>query len=83
MEVISFLLSLGIAIFLFVQAPKFGKNRWLWAILGFIFGFITLGIFFIKTGRKVLGWILVILSILLYIGIFAATFIAAMLTMGF
>lgn len=81
MEALSFLLSLGIAIFLFVQAPKFGKNRWLWAILGFIFGFIALGIFFIKTGKKVLGWILVILSILLYIGIFAATFIA-MLTMG-
>jgi hypothetical protein len=81
MEALSFLLSLGIAIFLFVQAPKFGKNKWLWAILGFIFGFIALGIFFIKTGKKVLGWILVILSILLYIGIFAATFIA-MLTMG-
>jgi hypothetical protein len=70
MEYISFLLSIGIAIYLFVVAPKFGKSRWLWAILGFFFGLIALGIFFIKTNRKVLGWILVILSIIFYVFVF-------------
>jgi hypothetical protein len=72
MEYISFLLSIGIAIYLFIVAPKYGKSRWLWAILGFFFGFIALGIFFIKTNRKVLGWILLILSIILYIFVFLA-----------
>lgn len=72
MEYISFLLSIGIAIYLFVVAPKFGKSRWLWAILGFFFGFIALGIFFIKTKRKVLGWILVVVSIILYVFVFLA-----------
>lgn len=82
MEYISFLLSIGIAIYLFVVAPKFGKSRWLWAILGFFFGLIALGIFFIKTERKVLGWILVVVSIILYVFVFLAalalfTFIGA------
>jgi hypothetical protein len=72
MEYFSFLLSIGIAIYLFVVAPKFGKSRWLWAILGFFFGFIALGIFFIKTNRKVLGWILLILSIIFYVFVFLA-----------
>ncbi|CAG9606992.1 hypothetical protein [Pseudoneobacillus rhizosphaerae] len=70
MEYISFFISVGIAIYLFVVAPKFGKSRWLWAIMGFIFGLIALGIFFIKTNRKVLGWILVILSIIFYVFVF-------------
>lgn len=72
MEYISFLLSIVIAIYLFVVAPKFGKSRWLWGILGFFFGFIALGIFFIKTNRKVLGWILVVVSIILYVFVFLA-----------
>jgi hypothetical protein len=67
MEYISFFISVGIAIYLFVVAPKFGKSRWLWAIMGFIFGLIALGIFFIKTNRKVLGWFLVIFSIIFYV----------------
>jgi hypothetical protein len=70
MEYISFFISVGIAIYLFAVAPKFGKSRWLWAIMGFIFGLIALGIFFIKTNRKVLGWILVILSIIFYVFVF-------------
>lgn len=70
MEYISFFISVGIAIYLFVVAPTFGKSRWLWAIMGFIFGLIALGIFFIKTNRKVLGWILVIFSIIFYVFVF-------------
>ncbi|EKN66510.1 hypothetical protein BABA_15412 [Neobacillus bataviensis LMG 21833] len=65
----SFGLIVGIiiAIFLYLDAPKHNKSRWLWAILGFFFGPIALGIYFIRTGRKVLGWIITIVAILLYI----------------
>ncbi|WP_040207088.1 hypothetical protein [Neobacillus jeddahensis] len=62
-----FIIGIILAIFLFIDAPKHNKSRWLWAILGFIFGPIAVGIYLIKTGRKVLGWIVTIVSILLYI----------------
>lgn len=60
-----FILSIAIAIFLAIDAPKHGKNPWLWGILGFVFGPIVLGIYFIKTGRKVAGWIILIIAIIL------------------
>lgn len=60
-----FILSILIAIYIFIDAPKHDKNRWLWAILGFLFGPLVLGIYFILTGRKVAGWIIVGFSILL------------------
>ncbi|WP_226670852.1 hypothetical protein [Metabacillus litoralis] len=72
-----FILSLAIAIFLAIDAPKHGKNPWLWGILGFVFGTLALGIYFINTGRKVAGWIIVIITIiliLLLILFFAAFF---------
>ena len=71
-SLISFIISLAFAIFLYIDAPKHGKSRWLWAILGFIFGPIALGIYFIKTGRKVAGWIITILAILFYVVIVIA-----------
>jgi hypothetical protein len=74
---IGFIISLAFAIFLFIDAPKFNKSRWLWAILGFIFGPIALGIYFIKTGRKVAGWIITILAILFYIVIIVVIALAA------
>jgi hypothetical protein len=64
---IGFIISLAFAVFLYIDAPKHHKNRWLWAILGFAFGPIALGIYLIKTGRKVAGWILTILATLLYV----------------
>ncbi|WP_160724132.1 hypothetical protein [Bacillus sp. USDA818B3_A] len=66
-SLISLIISLAFAIFLYIDAPKHNKSRWLWAILGFIFGPIALGIYFIKTGRKVAGWIITILAILFYV----------------
>ncbi|PLS07999.1 hypothetical protein [Neobacillus cucumis] len=81
---ISLIVSLAFAIFLFIDAPKHNKSRWLWAILGFIFGPIALGIYFIKTGRKVAGWIITILAILFYIVIIGLMITAAVLfTNGF
>ncbi|MFJ5963836.1 hypothetical protein [Bacillus sp. NPDC093026] len=45
-----------VAIYMFVDAPKNGKNQWLWSILGLLFGLFTLGIYFIKTKRTGRGW---------------------------
>jgi hypothetical protein len=60
-------LRAGSSIYLYMEAPKHYKNRWLWSIFGLIFGLITLGIFFIKTDRKRLGWILTVISALFYL----------------
>ncbi|EDL63531.1 hypothetical protein [Bacillus sp. SG-1] len=80
---LSFIINIIIAIYLFVDARKRGKNPWLWAILGLIFGAIVLGIYFIQTGRKGIGWTIVILSILWFIlavilGVVGALFGAVM-----
>lgn len=64
---ISLLIQIAIAVYLFIDAPKHNKSRWLWAILGFIFGPITLGIYLIQTGRKRLGWFITIVFGLGYI----------------
>ncbi|MEH7352140.1 hypothetical protein V7150_00985 [Neobacillus drentensis] len=64
---IGLIVNIIIVIYLFLDAPKHNKSRWLWAILGLIFGPIALGIYLIQTGHKVLGWIITIVSILLYL----------------
>lgn len=80
---LSFLVEIIIAIFLFVDAPKHNKSRWLWAILGFFFGPFALGIYLIKTGRKVLGWIIVVVVGLLYLAfIVFAVLMAVLLANG-
>jgi hypothetical protein len=69
------IISLAIAIYLAIDAPKHNRSPWLWGILGFIFGPIVLGIYLIVTGRKVVGWIILVISILLilaFILLFAA-----------
>lgn len=58
--------SIIVSVYLFVDAPKHGKNKWLWAILGLLFGLFTFGIYLIKTGRKGLGWTVLIVSIIIY-----------------
>ncbi|MEH7119915.1 hypothetical protein V7128_21200 [Neobacillus vireti] len=81
---ISLIISILFAVYLFIDAPKHNKSRWLWGILGFIFGPIALGIYFIKTGRKVAGWVITILAILFYIVIIGLIITAALLfTNGF
>lgn len=70
-----FIVSIVIAIYLAIDAPKFNRSPWLWGILGFLFGPIVLGIYLIATGRKVVGWIILIIAILLillFILLFAA-----------
>ncbi|WP_066174341.1 hypothetical protein [Bacillus marinisedimentorum] len=64
---IGLIINIAIAVYLAIDAKKHGKSSILWAILGFIFGFLALGIYFIMTGRKVAGWIIVIASILWFI----------------
>ncbi|WP_080845880.1 hypothetical protein [Cytobacillus gottheilii] len=64
---ITFLGHAAIAIFLAIDAPKHGKSSVLWAILGFFFGILALGIYFIQTGKKVVGWILILIFALIVI----------------
>ncbi|MGE6630930.1 hypothetical protein [Bacillus sp. NPDC077027] len=59
--------SILVAVYVFVDAPKHQKNKWLWAILGLLFGLFTLGIYLIKTGRKGFGWTVLVISILIYL----------------
>ena len=61
MEFVGFIIPIAIAIFLAIDAPKHDKNPWLWGILGFLFTFLPLGIYFIQTGRKVAGWIFIVI----------------------
>ena len=74
-----FIINVVIAIYLFIDARKRDKNAFFWAIIGLIFGPIVLGIYFIQTGRKGIGWLIVILAIIWYIiaivfGVMAAIF---------
>ncbi|MET3729515.1 amino acid transporter [Fictibacillus halophilus] len=68
MEIILFpITQIAIAYYLYVQAPLYNKDRWLWSILGFVFGLFTLSIFLISTKRKALGWTILIAMILSFI----------------
>ena len=61
------ILNIVIAIYLFVDAKKRDKSSFFWAIIGLIFGPIVLGIYFIQTGRKGIGWIIIILALIWFI----------------
>ena len=61
------ILNIVIAIYLFVDAKKRDKSSFFWAIIGLIFGPIVLGIYFIQTGRKGIGWLIIILSLIWFI----------------
>jgi hypothetical protein len=60
-------LNIILTIYLVIDSRKHGKNPILWGILGFVFGAIALGIYLIKTDRKLVGWIITILSIIGYL----------------
>lgn len=67
MEFITFAINIAIVIFLVIDAPKYGKSPILWGVLGFFFSTIALGIYLIKTGRTVWGWVITIVFGLGYI----------------
>ncbi|WP_077622781.1 hypothetical protein [Sediminibacillus massiliensis] len=81
MEGIGLVVSVIVAVYLAIDAPKQGKSPVLWAILGFIFGLLTLGIYFIKTGRTTIGWVLTIIIGIAYL-IIIFLVISAILVMG-
>lgn len=61
------IIQIAITIYLAIDAQKHGKNPWLWGILGFFFGPLVLGIYFVLTNRKVAGWIIIAISILYFL----------------
>ena len=83
--IVGLLISIAITAYMVIDAPKHGKSPVLWGILGFILGLLGLGIYLIVTNRKVLGWIIVVLFILLVIGIILifAFFLSMFINMGY
>jgi len=76
------LLNVVITIYLIIDSRKHGKSPVLWGILGFFFGAIALGIYLIKTNRKVLGWIITIISIIGYVVLLLVILLGVALIMG-
>lgn len=76
-----FIINIAIAIYLFMDARKRDKSAFFWAIIGLIIGPIVLGIYFIQTGRKGIGWTIVILSIIWYIIAIVFGILAAILAL--
>lgn len=74
-------INILITVYLVIDSKKQGKNPVLWGIMGFLFGIITLSIYLIRTDRKILGWILLVLAII-FILLFIL-FIIAILFMSF
>jgi hypothetical protein len=73
-------LNIIITIYLVIDSKKHGKSPVLWGILGFVFGAIALGIYLIRTNRKLIGWIITILSILGYIAFILLVGLAILFT---
>ncbi|MFP7297107.1 hypothetical protein [Neobacillus niacini] len=69
MESLGLILNIVITIYLVIEARKYGKSPILWGILGFIFGALALGIFLIRTNRKLIGWIITIISAIGYVAL--------------
>lgn len=75
-------LNIILTIYLVIDSRKHGKSPILWGILGFIFGLIALGIYLIKTNRKVIGWIITIISIIGYLALLLVLLLGAALILG-
>jgi hypothetical protein len=78
LEYSGFIINILITIFLAMDAKKHSKSPVLWGILGFLFGPIALGIYLIKTNRKVLGWIITIVAGIGYLAFIALVVLAAL-----
>ncbi|MBT2720037.1 hypothetical protein ACSU6B_19070 [Neobacillus sp. C211] len=79
---IGLVLNIILTIYLVIDSRKHGKSPILWGILGFIFGLIALGIYLIKTNRKVIGWIITIISIIGYLALLLVLLLGAALILG-
>ena len=65
-----------------MDSPKHGKSPVLWGILGFLIGLPVLGIYLIKTNRKVIGWIITIISLIGYIVLLIIVVLFVLLAVG-
>ncbi|MEH7494004.1 hypothetical protein [Neobacillus niacini] len=75
-------LNIILTIYLVIDAKKHGKNPILWGVLGFVFGAIALGIYLIRTDRKLIGWIVTILSVIGYLALILIVGLAILFTVA-
>jgi hypothetical protein len=65
MEILlGFLLSVAIAVYLAIDAPKHNRNPWVWGILGFFFSLFPLGVYFLVTNRTAAGCIVLAIALI-------------------
>ncbi|GKU82046.1 hypothetical protein [Niallia sp. NCCP-28] len=81
MEGLGLIINILTTVYLAVDARKHNKSPILWAILGFVFGLLALAVYFIRTERKLIGWILLVVVSIVYILIIL--FFIAVLFMSF
>lgn len=81
MEGLGLIINILTTVYLAVDARKHNKSPILWAILGFVFGLLALAVYFIRTERKLIGWILLVVVSIVYI--FIILFFIAVLFMSF
>lgn len=62
LKTLSFVSTITAIYWSYVVAKKHNKDKNLWTILTFFFGFIALGILHINIGKKLLGGFLIFIS---------------------
>jgi len=77
MESLGLVINILTTVYLAVDARKHNKSPILWAILGFIFGLLALAVYLIRTERKLIGWLLLVVVSIAYI-LIILFFIAAL-----
>lgn len=82
MEGMGLFINVVVAIALGFYAKKYDKSPILWGLLGLVFGLMAIGFFLIKIGKKLVGWIIVIITLILNI-IYILAILAIVFMVGF
>lgn len=57
-------------VYLFLEAPQHGLDRWTWALVGLLFGFFAITVFMLRTNRiwhAVFWFVLGLINLILFI----------------
>ncbi|BAH44538.1 hypothetical protein BBR47_35610 [Brevibacillus brevis NBRC 100599] len=60
------IMSILMSIWLFREAKLRNENKFLWAILGFLFSFLAIGFFHLKHRNRIQGIVALIFGVLIY-----------------